>query len=875
MTSEAVMGRPDTDAAYTNLFVSGSSVQKNFTSRVIRSQIIDTQDLFIGGVPFENYLSVDKSFQEPVEKSFKFPVDFPLLLPDTEDSNGNLLLVNHSDGTIAMARGIHLQDDELIIKYGLRIGDHPVIPGSVLTADYTGKAYWKPPEPIIHPKQQPVQTKVTVIEKETSVNFPDPLSAQNSQILIAEDGKAIWKDNPSLQSCRILDTKVTAMQKTTQETTHKTDQVSVIVEEHSRLTEELANRLTAIESHEEKLTHDASSIQTVSEQLLKVVQEHESILAGHDEVWKDHSTSLKDHESSLQNHSTSLKDHESSLQDHENSLKDHENSLKDHSTSLQDHSTSLKDHESSLQNHRTSLKDHESSLQDHSTSLQEHEQRLDTHDGRFAELLEQIAECSQNLEERSQNHQTKFAEIQNRQTELDTHQTDIQTKFDNCQIKYAESKVALDVLGQEISSLGSTVETLGSALTSVESTVNTLESGKISCLLYYAVDPQDSTKTKIQSTEICVDSDLKSLTTEILNSHSVITDEISASAGIFSSVTSLDANLGTVKIDKGTAKTLTSSQFSLVSDSASPGKILKCLNEYGEADWSEQVEPFYGPDHSALKSIPRFADNSGKRLTDSAAFLDDTGTLTAQSVFVRSEDCLVHNGQTIVGIDSFQNTLILGTQSQNFAVGEGALGNLEKGTNLIAIGPETLSSCTVGKNCVAIGSYALSSFSGSEAVAIGPNALFSSTGSRGVTAVGFECLYNNRTGHFNTGTGHLALRNALGSANTAHGAGSLGSVVNGEGNSALGTGSGECIIESKGSVCFGDGAGPSGDFSYSISIGQGAHALNQGDLALGSEEAPLKLSQDASSAELPILGPSMYLPVTINGRRYKLALYEV
>lgn len=146
--------------------------------------------------------------------------------------------------------------------------------------------------------------------------------------------------------------------------------------------------------------------------------------------------------------------------------------------------------------------------------------------------------------------------------------------------------------------------------------------------------------------------------------------------------------------------------------------------------------------------------------------------------------------------------------------------------------------------------------------------------SEGVTTFGAHSMENTIEGSYSSAFGYSALIHNQGSANTGIGSQSLGQCTTGSSNTGVGTHSLFFVERGYNNVALGDDAGPEGDYSHSISIGKGAKARHTGDFALGSEEAPLKTSDDASSGNCTIYGPSKYLNITVNGIPFKLALYD-
>ena len=89
----------------------------------------------------------------------------------------------------------------------------------------------------------------------------------------------------------------------------------------------------------------------------------------------------------------------------------------------------------------------------------------------------------------------------------------------------------------------------------------------------------------------------------------------------------------------------------------------------------------------------------------------------------------------------------------------------------------------------------------------------------------------------------------------------------------VGMGAADVLVYGSSNVAIGDDAGPVGDFHATISLGRGAKAQCNGDLALGSRIAPLRVSGTATTGGLSILNPVGYLPITLNGVQYKLPLF--
>lgn len=129
-------------------------------------------------------------------------------------------------------------------------------------------------------------------------------------------------------------------------------------------------------------------------------------------------------------------------------------------------------------------------------------------------------------------------------------------------------------------------------------------------------------------------------------------------------------------------------------------------------------------------------------------------------------------------------------QSNNFASGSGALGNLTTGSDNTAIGIKALSSNTIGSSNTASGAYTLNAnTTGVDNTATGRAALYSNTTGSSNTATGRGALAGNTTGSSNTANGVYALNlNITGSDNTAVGRSALSENTSGSGNTAIGRG---------------------------------------------------------------------------------------
>jgi hypothetical protein len=342
---------------------------------------------------------------------------------------------------------------------------------------------------------------------------------------------------------------------------------------------------------------------------------------------------------------------------------------------------------------------------------------------------------------------------------------------------------------------------------------------------------------QLVSTDILVN-DRRTLLCDALKTANLIADEANLLLAIAKDITCKN-----IISDDISAQRLSALELTLPQDAKS-GMVLTAANDDGKCQWAAHGSIKPPPEPVVPKSIATFADDTGSALDSSCIMVNGTVLCSADTTI------LEWNLQT--------NQIKVGGDAKRIAIGSQALNTASPDiSSLVAIGAQTLQNAQV-----------------SELVAIGDRSQAAVKTGHGNTSVGIQSLEQNQEGHENTAVGHQALREAKSNANTAIGSGSLISLTDGGHNTAVGAGSGEMIATGKSNVCIGDGAGPVGDFSSCICIGQNAHALMNGDLALGSTEAPLKLIDHATSGRLPGLNPTCYLSATINGQPFRLALFD-
>jgi len=299
-------------------------------------------------------------------------------------------------------------------------------------------------------------------------------------------------------------------------------------------------------------------------------------------------------------------------------------------------------------------------------------------------------------------------------------------------------------------------------------------------------------------------------------------DEVHANQGILKAITSRNAI-----IDEISSQHISVVDLCLPKD-AGDGKILTSDKD-GMVRWTDPPKQDSGPASSTKGAVPVFADETGKALANSMVLVSENGTATVNHLVVTQPEVAL--------VDRMGSTLFSVTSGHSVKLGPFSGAGLE--------------SVSVGYRCQA-----------------------NLGGGQGNSGLGWKALESNVEGHHNTALGNQSLCCAVSSANTAVGSGSFLALLDGGHNTGVGTGCGEAIIHGSSNVALGDGAGPASDVDNTICIGRGARALNSGDLALGSKEAPLKLSHSATSGELSGLNPCAYLPLTLNGVTYKLALFH-
>jgi len=276
---------------------------------------------------------------------------------------------------------------------------------------------------------------------------------------------------------------------------------------------------------------------------------------------------------------------------------------------------------------------------------------------------------------------------------------------------------------------------------------------------------------------------------------------------------------------------------------AESGSVLTVEAEDGVCVWKKQCLT-NGDEKTIPKSIATFHDQGGHYL--------DSSPIVIQGTSLSTKDTL------LLGWNGVNQQLTLGGDATRISAGKGALRSANpSSTSLLALGVNTLANTEIGE-LLALGDQSQS---------------YNKTGKNN-TSLGIFSLEQNEHGHHNTAIGHSALKECKSSANTATGSSALSNLIDGASNTVTGTASGEMIVHGKANVAIGDGAGPSGDYNNTLALGCGAHPVTDGDVALGSVEAPLRLYEHATSGRLFGINPSKYLSTTVNGTAYRLALYD-
>ncbi len=334
------------------------------------------------------------------------------------------------------------------------------------------------------------------------------------------------------------------------------------------------------------------------------------------------------------------------------------------------------------------------------------------------------------------------------------------------------------------------------------------------------------------------------LNCEVVQAHTALLDE----AHVVTAVTR-DTTAKNIVAEEITAQRLSVLGLALPHDDVRPGMVWTAANENGEGQWTEPkpILPPPGVTTPAVTSrngLALFSDESGRMLDCSQLAVEGTMLRTVSSI--------------LLGWDMVTLQLTLGADATRVALGAGAL--QEASPNI--------------QNVVALGCHALRHVQVGETVAVGCGSLAHLTTGQGNAAYGQDCLYENTEGHQNAGFGHSTLRLVQSNGNAAFGAGAMAGLIDGGHNSGVGAGCGDRLVKGRNNAMLGYMAGPAGDFSNCVCLGAGAQGLANGDLALGSREAPLRLASVATSGALPGLNPSAYVCTTVNGTAYKLALYD-
>jgi hypothetical protein len=345
----------------------------------------------------------------------------------------------------------------------------------------------------------------------------------------------------------------------------------------------------------------------------------------------------------------------------------------------------------------------------------------------------------------------------------------------------------------------------------------------------------------------------------IENASDLHSQAIHAKAGILQTITS-----GEIMADEITVQNL--SVVELHIPEGAQNHYILTSNADGKCVWTAPtalpdniVTANVNDEHSPGRfSLVKSSDQKCLKISGSALQVDEDGTLFAHTIQFATPDSALRTSNNDILLHQTQDGIcLLGTQAHTLVGGAGAM---QHASSLV-------------KHVVAWGAESVQYAEVDEIVGIGYKALARLKTGQGNVAVGPHALSENETGHFCTAVGHNCLAKSKSSANTGYGAGCLGGLEDGWHNTGFGTGAGEFLMHGSNNTMVGDGAGPSGDFQNTISLGRNASAGCDGDFALGSRDAPLRVTQTATSGDLTGLNPTGYLNVTLNGAPYKIALF--
>lgn len=205
---------------------------------------------------------------------------------------------------------------------------------------------------------------------------------------------------------------------------------------------------------------------------------------------------------------------------------------------------------------------------------------------------------------------------------------------------------------------------------------------------------------------------------------------------------------------------------------------------------------------------------------------------------------------------------VLSTPVQASSVALGNTAPTGQGTGTVAIGLNA-GQTSQGENSVAVGLLSGQTNQGQFCVAIGGVAGETSQG-QGSTAVGFEA------GNASQGVNSVAVGNAAGGTNLGNDTVAVGfhACLNGDGGTNVCVGTNSCanFVIGTNNTAVGDSTSIGTGFNNCIVIGAGATATGSGQLVVASAAHPIPTVGTAGAI-------TQYLPVTLNGVNYKLALY--
>lgn len=262
--------------------------------------------------------------------------------------------------------------------------------------------------------------------------------------------------------------------------------------------------------------------------------------------------------------------------------------------------------------------------------------------------------------------------------------------------------------------------------------------------------------------------------------------------------------------------------------------------------------------NSFLPVIHPIRDNIVQFEQSNIAVTQDN-SLKCKNVYLSAEGSLYSNDNPVLNLYNDGTFGNLFQTALNISIGNEAMKYSSECFGNVAIGPGSLKNLKSGKYNVATGCDALKCFNGNETVAIGGKTLSKLISGRNNNGIGYQSMCELETGDNNLAFGNAALKN----------------LVNGNNHICIGTNSNEHLMNGHNGITIGHFSSVmDNQLSNYICLGNYSRAHYNGDFSLGSEEAPLKISQSATSGTLSGINPDSYLQCHINGIPYKLALYR-